>query len=68
MKGSKSILKREYKEGYSIGLHTAYHQYNYIYLSVDNYFKDLNIVSNRLENVREKIIRGKNFMGKFKYK
>lgn len=60
MKGSDAILKREYDEGHSIGLHTAYHQYNYVYSSVDNYFKDLSIVNNRVEKIigeKSKIIR-----------
>lgn len=60
MNGPDALIKREYDEGHSIGLHTAYHQYNYIYSSIDNYFKDINIVSNRVYNItgiKSKIIR-----------
>lgn len=48
--GSDDILRREYSEGHSIGLHTFSHGYAYIYSSVDNFFADLYKVQNRVEN------------------
>ena len=48
--GSEDVIKREYEEGHSIGLHTATHRWN-IYSSVDTYFEDLNSVSDRVESI-----------------
>lgn len=48
--GSEDVIKREYEEGHSVGLHTATHKWN-IYTSVDTYFEDLNSVSNRVESI-----------------
>lgn len=48
--GSDSIILREYQSGHTIGLHTATHVWS-IYSSVDSYFDDLNIVSNRVKNI-----------------
>ena len=48
--GSDDMLRREYNEGHSIGLHTFSHGYAYIYASVDNFFADLYKVQNRVEN------------------
>ena len=45
------IIKRAYDEGHTIGLHTYSHDYSYVYSSVDNYFDDLNNISNKLENI-----------------
>ena len=45
------IIKRAYDEGHTIGLHTYSHEYSYIYSSVDNYFADLNRISNKVENI-----------------
>jgi peptidoglycan/xylan/chitin deacetylase (PgdA/CDA1 family) len=50
-KGEDSLIKREYEEGHSIGLHSYSHDYSYIYSSVDNYFNDLNRVSDRVYNI-----------------
>ena len=47
-------------EGHTIALHTASHTYSIVYASVDSYFNDLNIVSERVKNitgVESKIIR-----------
>ena len=60
LSGADSVLKREYDEGHSIGLHTATHNYKQIYASVDSYFSDLDRVSNRVKNITgqdTKIIR-----------
>lgn len=45
------LIKRAYDEGHTIALHTATHEYSYIYSSVDNYFNDLNNVSNYIANI-----------------
>lgn len=58
--GPDYLIKRIYDEGHTVALHTATHDYGYIYSSVDNYFNDLNRVSNRVKNVtgiESKIIR-----------
>lgn len=59
-KGSDSIIKREYNEGHTVALHTASHDYSKVYSSVDNYFKDLDLVQarvKRITGVESKIIR-----------
>lgn len=59
-KGPDSLIKRMYDEGHTIALHTASHNYKEIYSSVDNYFKDLNKVGDRVKKitgVESKIIR-----------
>lgn len=45
------IIKRAYDEGHTIALHTYSHDYSYVYSSVDNYFADLNRISNKVENI-----------------
>ncbi len=58
--GPDELIKRAYDEGHSIGLHTASHDYSIVYSSVDQYFEDLNTVSNRvlmITGVESKIIR-----------
>ena len=45
------IIKRAYDEGHTIALHTYSHEYSYVYSSVDNYFADLNRISNKVENI-----------------
>ena len=49
--GPDSLIKREYNEGHVVALHTASHDYAYVYSSVENYFKDLERVSNRVERL-----------------
>lgn len=43
--------KRAYNSGHSIGLHSNTHNYSYIYSNSDNYFKDLENISNKVYNV-----------------
>ena len=53
---SKQIVKR----GHTIGLHTCSHEYSYIYSSLDNYFSDLNEISNLVEKytgIKSKYVR-----------
>ena len=58
--GPDSLIKRIADEGHTVALHTATHNYSYIYSSVDNYFADLNRVSDRVKRItgiEAKIIR-----------
>jgi len=60
MNGSDGLITRMYNEGHTVALHTATHNYSYIYSSVDNYFNDLNRISDRvkrLTGIDSKIIR-----------
>ena len=45
------LIKREYDEGHTVALHSASHDYSYIYSSVDNYFNDLKTVHDRVLNI-----------------
>lgn len=54
------LIKRAYDEGHTIGLHSNTHRYDLVYSSVDNYFNDLNAISNKVKNItgtESKIIR-----------
>ena len=58
--GPDYLINRIVNEGHTIALHTASHNYAYVYSSIDNYFADLNTVSNRVKNltgIDSKIIR-----------
>lgn len=44
------LIKRMYDEGHTIGLHTASHNYKYIYSSTTNFIKDI-------EKIQEKVAR-----------
>ena len=44
-------IKRIHDEGHTVGLHTASHNYSQIYSSVENYFYDLQQISNRIESI-----------------
>ena len=53
---SKEIVKR----GHTLALHTCTHKYSYIYSSDENYFEDLNSISNLVEKytgIKSKFIR-----------
>jgi len=57
---ANQTTKRAYDEGHAIALHSNTHNYGYIYSSVDNYFNDLDSISNNVYNItgfRSKIIR-----------
>ncbi|MBQ6538793.1 MAG: polysaccharide deacetylase family protein [Bacilli bacterium] len=54
MAGPDSMIKREYNEGHAVALHTASHDYGYIYSSSANYWADLNKVSARVERLTGK--------------
>lgn len=49
--GPDSLIKRMHDEGHTIALHTATHNYSYIYSSTDNYFNDLNKVKDRVKRI-----------------
>ena len=49
--GPDDLIKRIVDEGHSIGIHTATHNYSYIYSSIDNYYADLKTVKDRIYNL-----------------
>ena len=49
--GPDSLIKRIYDEGHTIAIHTASHTYSKVYASVDAYFDDLKIVSDRIKRI-----------------
>lgn len=54
------LIKQAHDEGHTIALHSSTHDYGYIYSSIDNYFADLNTISNKVESitgVKSNIIR-----------
>lgn len=58
--GPDYLIKRIYDEGHTVAIHTASHNYSNIYSSVDNYFSDLEKVSNRIKKITgqtSKIVR-----------
>lgn len=53
-------VRRAYNSGHTIALHTSSHKYSYVYSSEENYFNDLNTVSDSVYNsigIRCKFIR-----------
>ena len=59
-KGPDDLIKREFDEGHTVGLHTASHDYGIVYASVDGYFNDLYSVQDRVKRItgtESKIIR-----------
>ena len=58
--GPDELLRRIYDEGHTVGLHSATHDFSFIYSSPENFFNDLNSVSERVRRVtgeRSRIIR-----------
>ena len=58
--GPDYLIKRAYDEGHTVGLHTASHNYQTVYSSVDNYYRDLKQVQDRVKRItgyESKIIR-----------
>lgn len=43
------LIKRMYDEGHTIGLHTASHNYKYIYSSTTNFIKDIEKIQEKVE-------------------
>ncbi len=59
-KGPDYLIKRIYDEGHTVALHTCSHDYSEVYASVDNYFNDLDRISDRVKRITgydAKIIR-----------
>lgn len=55
-----NLITRAYNEGHTIGLHTYTHNYEYVYSSIDNYFEDLNKISDmvfQLAGEKSNVIR-----------
>lgn len=50
-KGPDELIKRMYDEGHTVALHTATHNYESVYSSIDAYFNDLNLVNERVKRV-----------------
>lgn len=58
--GPDELIKREYEEGHTVGLHTASHDYSLVYSSKENYFNDLYSVHDRVLRITgydSKVIR-----------
>lgn len=58
--GPDELVKREYEEGHTVGLHTASHDYATIYSSKESYYNDLYSVRDRVKRITgqdAKIIR-----------
>ena len=49
--GPDYLIKRMHDEGHTVALHTATHNYNYVYANEINYFNDLARVSDRVERI-----------------
>ncbi len=49
--GDDATILREYQEGHAVGLHTASHNYAYIYQNMNNFFADLEAVGSRVKNI-----------------
>ena len=58
--GDDEMIRREFKEGHSVGLHSLSHKYDQVYSSVEAYFDDLSKISNRVKDItgeESKLIR-----------
>lgn len=56
----QNIIKREYTENHTVAIHTATHNYSYIYSSEQNYFNDLTEIRNKVFTIigeKPRIIR-----------
>ena len=49
--GPDYLIKRMHDEGHTVALHTASHNYNYVYASEANYFADLKRISDHVERI-----------------
>nr|MCR4581521.1 polysaccharide deacetylase family protein [Bacilli bacterium] len=50
-KGEDSVIKREYDEGHTVGLHTYSHDYKQVYASQTAYFEDLYKIRDRVKRI-----------------
>lgn len=49
--GDDELIRREYEEGHTVGLHTWSHRYDLVYPSVEAYFNDLAMVHDRVQRI-----------------
>ncbi len=49
--GPDYLIEREASEGHTVALHTATHDYARVYSSVENYFRDLQTVHDRVQRI-----------------
>lgn len=49
--GSDSYIKREYKEGHTVAIHTYSHNYKTVYSSVNGFFNDIGKVEKRVYRI-----------------
>ena len=49
--GSDDLIRREYDEGHTVGLHTCTHAYDYIYQNEGTFFSDLERIQDRVKNI-----------------
>ena len=61
--GDDSLILREYQEGHTVALHTASHDYSYVYKSTDNYYADLYKVRDRVKRITGKEVNLIRFPG-----
>lgn len=45
------LIKREYDSGHTVGLHSYTHSYSKIYSSKENYYNDLQLISDKVERI-----------------
>ena len=57
------LIKREHDEGHVVALHSFTHNYGEIYRSIDAYFNDLNLISNKVRNIIGKEVKLIRFPG-----
>ena len=61
--GSDDTIKKAYKEGHSIGIHSYSHKYNEIYKSEEAFFKDVDKVNERIKRITGEYSRILRFAG-----
>lgn len=52
--GDDALIRREFDEGHTIGLHTMSHDYSFIYANLDNYWADLSAIQDRVKKITGK--------------
>ena len=49
--GPDSLIKREYDEGHTVGLHTSTHRYDIVYASDESFYQDITAVQDRVKRI-----------------
>lgn len=49
--GDDALIKREFDEGHTVGLHTMSHDYSYVYANLDNYWADLSAIQDKVQRI-----------------